>query len=49
MAARATVAPLTGLALVLLTILPAGSAAQEEHPGKAPYDQWCAGCHGGTG
>lgn len=52
MAARAPLAPpapLAGLALVLLTILPAGSAAQEEHPGKAPYDQWCAGCHGVEG
>ena len=23
--------------------------AQQPHPGKAPYDKWCAGCHGDTG
>lgn len=23
--------------------------AQQPHPGKAPYDRWCAGCHGDTG
>jgi DMSO reductase family type II enzyme heme b subunit len=28
---------------------PASLASQTPHPGKAPYDQWCAGCHGDTG
>lgn len=41
-----------GSALVLatlVTVVPVTLAAQEEHPGKAPYDRWCAGCHGVEG
>jgi mono/diheme cytochrome c family protein len=25
------------------------AAAQQPHPGKAPYDKWCAACHGYDG
>lgn len=32
---------------LLAMVTPA--VAQETHPGKAPYDRWCAGCHGVEG
>ena len=30
-------------------LLPSLLFTQAPHPGKAVYDQWCAGCHGDTG
>lgn len=37
------------LVLVLLVAAAGEPAAAQDHPGKAPYDKWCAGCHGVTG
>ena len=36
--------------LAAVACVAAPLAAQDaDHPGKAPYDQWCAGCHGVEG
>ncbi|MGH7475806.1 MAG: c-type cytochrome [Longimicrobiales bacterium] len=39
--------------MAAIFLLPLRSAAQQapgdEHPGKAPYDRWCAECHGFEG
>jgi mono/diheme cytochrome c family protein len=42
-----TAVAMSGAAVAVLLTVPAPLAAQDaDHPGKAPYDQWCAGCHG---
>jgi mono/diheme cytochrome c family protein len=40
---------LVSLAVLAVGIAPVHLAAQEEHPGKLPYDRWCAECHGVEG
>lgn len=41
---------LPALAMATALALPTMLTAQEaEHPGKAPYDRWCAECHGVDG
>ncbi len=37
------------LVLLAISVTPGAIAAQAEHPGKAPYEKWCAGCHGVEG
>ncbi|HUH11901.1 MAG TPA: c-type cytochrome [Longimicrobiales bacterium] len=40
----------TAAALIALAALPAAALSQDaEHPGKATYERWCAGCHGVDG
>jgi mono/diheme cytochrome c family protein len=36
------------LPLLLLAVVPIAATAQP-HPGQAPYDRWCAACHGYDG
>jgi DMSO reductase family type II enzyme heme b subunit len=45
---RAGVAVLGSVLMATASSVAAGSVAAQpaEHPGKAPYDKWCAGCHG---
>jgi DMSO reductase family type II enzyme heme b subunit len=38
-----------GMALILGVAAAPLAGQQTEHPGKAPYDKWCAGCHGVEG
>lgn len=45
---RALLAAAVAVAPALLAAGPL-SAQPAEHPGKAPYDRWCAGCHGVDG
>jgi DMSO reductase family type II enzyme heme b subunit len=33
----------------LVVLAAAGDAPAQDHPGKAVYDRWCAGCHGTDG
>ena len=35
--------------LLVAVLLPSPVAARQDHPGKASYDKWCAGCHGVDG
>jgi mono/diheme cytochrome c family protein len=35
-----------GVVFGLLLLAAPVVAQQADHPGKAPYDKWCAGCHG---
>jgi DMSO reductase family type II enzyme heme b subunit len=48
---RAGVAVLGSVLMAAAGLAGAGSVAAQpaEHPGKAPYDKWCAGCHGVEG
>lgn len=38
-----------GLAGLLALVLQPAVASSQEHPGKATYERWCAGCHASDG
>ncbi|MGQ0815943.1 MAG: c-type cytochrome [Gemmatimonadota bacterium] len=45
--ASAMTAMIAVIALIAMTAMTAH--AQQDHPGKATYEKWCAGCHGSDG
>ncbi|HUG39767.1 MAG TPA: c-type cytochrome [Longimicrobiales bacterium] len=49
---RGAIGPLSAFAVAAALASPAALGGQQpggEHPGRAPYQKWCAGCHGVEG
>lgn len=49
LAASGRLASVPVLGILLMAAAAPLAAQQADHPGKAPYDKWCAGCHGVEG